>query len=316
MKPTRREHIVSSRLLSNFTDDNGVLWVYTKDKPVRPSKPESECWERDFFEFELRGRKTNNRYENWLAQIEGEAWPVLQLLIDRRRLSSGQAQSWAAFVASLFGRTRKVRAQISEAMINKLRDQTEDPKFLRDLQHWLLQRGELHYAEDLKKKVAEFRTARETPSFYHVWALPNRVRVLLGPLLERTWNTLEAPAGKSFLISDCPVITVERQGGQFLPGAGFAKKNTVVLLPLDSTHLFVASPPDFGWKQGKAYPAVVDMINRLFVQFAHRNVYTNAESDGIRTLVDSEIDTLVFGKNVFLPASSSAPTHTAQLGVE
>jgi hypothetical protein len=141
------------------------------------------------------------------------------------------------------------------------------------------------------------------------------VEVLLGPLLDRTWNTLEAPAGKSFLISDCPVITVERQGGQFLPGAGFAKKDTVVLLPLDSTHLFVASPPDFGWKLGKAYPAAVDMINRLIVQFAHRNVYANVEANGIRALVDSEIDTVVFGKNAFLPASSSAP-HTAQLGAE
>src|SRR5271157_755941 len=161
MKPTRRQHIVSSRLLSNFTDDSEVLWVYTKDRHVRPSKPERECWERDFFEFELHGRKTNNRYENWLAQIEGEAWPILQLLIERRRLSDRQARSWAEFVASLFGRTRKVRAQISEAMVNRLRGQTDDPEFLRELQYWLLQRGELHYAEDLRKKVADFRTARE-----------------------------------------------------------------------------------------------------------------------------------------------------------
>ncbi len=312
MKLTRKEHIVPRMLLSNFTDPKGVLWVYTKDRPVRPSKPENECLERDFFEFELRGRRTKNEYENWLAEIEGDARPILQLLVERRWLGAREAEIWAVFVASLFGRSRKVRAQISEAMINKLRDQTEDPEFLRELQYWLLQRGELHYAEDLKKKVAEFRTARETPSFYHVGALPNRVRVLLGPLLERTWNTLEAPAGKSFLISDCPVITLERKGGQFLPGAGFAKKDTVVLLPLDSAHLFVASPRDFGWKQGKAYPAAVDMINKLIVQFAHRNVYASVESDEITALVDSEIDTLVFGKNVFLPGSECATVDTSR----
>jgi hypothetical protein len=34
-KPTRREHIVPRLLLANFTDSNGVLWVYTKDRAAR-----------------------------------------------------------------------------------------------------------------------------------------------------------------------------------------------------------------------------------------------------------------------------------------
>ena len=41
-KATRREHIVSRLLLANFTDSNGILWVYAKEKRVRESIPESD----------------------------------------------------------------------------------------------------------------------------------------------------------------------------------------------------------------------------------------------------------------------------------
>jgi hypothetical protein len=68
-KPTRREHIVPRLLLANFTDSNGVLWVYTKDRAARESIPENECVEKDFYEFEMHGRKTNNAIENWLSRV-------------------------------------------------------------------------------------------------------------------------------------------------------------------------------------------------------------------------------------------------------
>jgi hypothetical protein len=89
-------------LLANFADSAGTLWVYSKDKPARPSIPENECVERDFYEYELNGRKTSNKYEDWLARIEGNATAALQLLTDRRRLTEREAVTWAAFVAALF----------------------------------------------------------------------------------------------------------------------------------------------------------------------------------------------------------------------
>ena len=90
-KQKRREHIVSRLLLTNFTDFNGVLWVYAKDKPVRESVPESECWERDFYEYELNGRSTKNKYEDWLAAIEANASKVLPILTSRQQFSQQDA---------------------------------------------------------------------------------------------------------------------------------------------------------------------------------------------------------------------------------
>ncbi|MGD1103856.1 MAG: DUF4238 domain-containing protein, partial [Terriglobia bacterium] len=49
-RPTRKEHIVPRLVLANFSDDDGVLWVYAKGRPVRPSVPAKECCEHDFYE--------------------------------------------------------------------------------------------------------------------------------------------------------------------------------------------------------------------------------------------------------------------------
>lgn len=84
-KLTRRQHIVPRLLLANFTDPASTLWVYSKDKPARASTPDNECLERDFYEYEFNGRKTSNKYENWLGRIESDASAVLRLLADRQQ---------------------------------------------------------------------------------------------------------------------------------------------------------------------------------------------------------------------------------------
>jgi hypothetical protein len=111
---------------------------------------------------------------------------------------------------------------------------------------------------------------------------------------------VDAPPGKSFLVSDCPVMTAELDRGRVLPGAGFGKENTAVIVPVNSGKLFVASPHDRNWMK-VATPRGVDMINLQAVQFAHRNVYANVNSLDIQSLVDTQINQIVFGQNAFLP---------------
>jgi hypothetical protein len=301
-KATRRQHIVSRLLLANFTDSNGVLWVYAKDKQVGESIPQSECWERDFYEYELNGRSTNNKYEDWLAAIEANAGRVLPMLTSRQQVSQQDAIVWSAFVASLFVRTRKVRKQISDAMVRKFKQQTEDPDFIRNMQYELLQQGELRYAGDLKREAEKLRATMDaSPSFYHVSGLRHHTASLAEAMMRKKWHTVSAPAGKCFLISDCPVMTAELQLNQVLPGAGFGKANTAVLVPMTPQKLFVASPHDRNWRV-VAESRAVDMVNLLAVRFAHRNVYASLNSADIQSLMDLEIDQIVFVQNAFLQA--------------
>jgi hypothetical protein len=305
-KLTRKEHIVPRLLLTNFGDPAGVLWVYSKNQPARRSTAENECVEKDFYEYELNGRKTNNKYEDWLARIETDASAVLRRLVNHQQLTDREVAIWAIFVAALFVRTRKVRMQISENMVREFKKKTEDPAFIRELQYELLQKGEMVYADDIKKDVDKLRAAMDaSPSFYHVSGLPQHTESLSQPLMRKRWYTIDAPPGKSFLISDCPVMTVELNGNQVTPGAGFGKDNVAVLLAVTSQKLFVAAPHDGRNWMAVATPAGVDIINRLIVSFGHRNVYANADSADTQFLVDTEINRLVFGQNVFLPSSAA-----------
>ena len=301
MKLTKKEHIIPRMLLSQFVATDGKLWVYQRGKPLRASKPENECVESKYFEFEFRGKKTNNRYENWLSQVEGNAAAVLEGIMQRRILSRQEAEIWAAFVAGLFGRTRKVKAQISNAMSQKVRQQIDNPDYVRDLQLALLKHGELHYAEDIQRNLTEIHAAMSAdPSYFFVSALPSRVRIIAPDILTRDWHTIAAPEGHSFLISDCPVVTYKVHDGRILTGVGFGDEKTIVLLPVSPNRLFVASPRHGEW------PTVfsasdMQYVNRMIVQFAHRNVYANAESEAVQRLVDTEIDAIKFGENAFVP---------------
>ena len=300
MKLTKKEHIVPRMLLSQFVAADGKLRVYQKDKPLRVSKPENECVESKYFEYEFRGKKTNNTYENWLSQVEGNAAAILEGIKQRRTLSRQEAEIWATFVAALFGRTRKVKTQVSNAM-SQMGRQQDNPDYVRDLQLALLKHGELHYAEGIQRAIREIHAAMNAdPSYFFVSALPNRIRIIAPDILARDWHTIAAPEGHSFLISDCPVVTYKVQDGRIFTGAGFGDERTIVLLPLSPNHLFVASPRNGGW------PTVfsasdMQYVNCMIVQFAHRNVYANAESENVQRLVDKEIDTTKFGENAFVP---------------
>jgi hypothetical protein len=299
---TRREHIVPASYLENFCDHNGRLYVYQQNKEIRISLPRNECHERDFYEYELPGRKTENSFEDWLASIESDAKKLLPLVLKNQQLSREQATTWACFVASLFARTRKVRAQFSSMMTQRFRTQTQDPGFVRNLQYELLQTGELRYADDLQKEIDELRAVMETSnSFYHVTGLPRKTKVLAEALLDKHWYTLCAPPGKFFVASDCPVVTVERKCNEWTPGSGFGKENVLILLPLNPTRVFLAVPAHFKVTP-MVGPSFVDSANHVVVQFAHRNVYGHMKSEETKTLVDLEINHVLFGQNAFLPS--------------
>jgi hypothetical protein len=297
---TRRQHIVTRWYLDNFCDDKGWLFVYGRNREVRKSRPMNECLERDFYEYEISGRKTGNVYENWLGRIEGEAKGVLPLILGRQQLNRNQATIWSRFVASLFVRTRKARQQMSGSVANRFRTQTQRPEFVRDLQYRFLQAGELRYAEELQREMDSLLTAmEESPSFYHVVGIPRHTEVLAEDIMQRDWHTVYAPGGHVFVTSDCPVMTMERGERAWNLGAGFARPDTVIAVPITRDALFVASPQRFPWPP-VLEPADVDWINGAVANFAQRNVYAPVHSDHLKELVDRQMNRTIFGENSFL----------------
>ena len=296
---THDQHTVPRWHLRNFTDSNGDLWRYKVNVPVKKSRPKGECCEPDFYECELlNGTTTNNTYENWFQRIENDAAVLVLEVLNRRPMGQWNAATWAVYVGSLFARSPKYRSQLSGATLEKFRDLTETPEYVRDLQHGLLQRGELVPVSELREVIARVR-GKMSPSFYHLSGLERHVSVLAEALMRKAWSIVQAPPEKFFVMSDCPVSTVELINGQDNPGVGFGKEHAAITLPLTPEHVFVASSPLIQWKE-VAEPVGVDVINRLTVQFAHQRVYANLNSPDIQALVDGHINRVVFGQNAFL----------------
>lgn len=299
---THHQHTVGQWHLREFTNSNGELFCYMRDKPVKKSRPKSECWESDFYEFEFDGKKSNNDYERWLGQIENNAAPQLPILLSGTRLDRKGCSDWASYVASLFVRSPKYRTQISGAMIRKVRQQTEEPNYIRDLQYELFKKGELVPVEKLRIETDRFvKNLEDTPAFYHVLGLKRHTASLTRALLRKKWRVVQAPPEKHFLMSDCPVSTAEVVHGSLNPGAGFGKEHTLIFVPVTPQHVFIATP---AFIEGAriAEPQFVDSLNLLTVRFAHHRVFAHANTPSIKAFVDHEIDQIVFGKNAFLAA--------------
>ena len=119
--------------------------------------------------------------------------------------------------------------------------------------------------------------------------------------MTKRWRTLQAPKGTFFVLSDCPVTTVELAPDQQKPGVGFGHALAAVILPLTPHNAFVAAPSLASWKPA-ATPRVVDSINRLTVWFGHKRVFAHANLPETKALVDEEINQIVFGLDAFLPS--------------
>ena len=300
---TREQHTVPQWHLKRFTDSGGVLWRYMPGKPVKKSRPKGECWEPDFYEYEVNGKTTNNKYERWLGRIENDAASRIEMLLSNRPVGLWDVTVWATYVASLFARSPKYRAQVSGTMIQKFREETASDDYVRNLQHGLLQKGELVSFESLREDTDRLREKMEkSPSYYHLVGLDRHVVSISEVLMRKAWWIVQAPPEKFFVMSDCPVTTVEVINGQASPGVGFGKEQALVFLPLTPRHVFAATSPLI------RYPAIgdakfVDSINHLTVQFAHKRVFANVGSTGIATLVDNHMGRIIFGQNAFIPAN-------------
>jgi hypothetical protein len=237
--------------------------------------------------------------------IENAAAPVHQALINRRQLNRRETVVWAWYVASLFLRTKKVRSQISTGMVEKFKEHTDSPDFIRDLQSDLLQAGQLVFEQDVRRLVERLRADMESsPSFHHLTSLQANTNSLVTALAAKIWHVLEAAPGKFFVISDCPVTTFEFVSGHAYAGPGFGKETTTVVMPMTPKHVFMASAATVCWKP-VGPPEAVDSTNLLTVRFGLERVCAHVNSPEVKALVDGEINRVTFGRDAFVPASQT-----------
>lgn len=119
-----------------------------------------------FLRIRLNGRSTNNKYENWLASIEGDASRVVPLPTSRQQLCQADATVWSAFVALSLPERGRSASRFLTQWSARFEQQTDDPDFILDMQYELLRQGELCYADGLREDTEKLRAAMDaSPSF-------------------------------------------------------------------------------------------------------------------------------------------------------
>jgi len=300
----RNQHIIARFYLNRFADPEKYAIVYAPGHQPRRKSTKSLCSEQDYFEYIVNGEDTQNRYENWFSKIENAAATVYDKIHEGKGLTKDGEVAWAQFVATMFLRNRKVREQIGPELTRMAEGEiyTGEGR-LREMQYELLQQGVLVHAEDLRAKVEQTLREMRSPAFAHLAGIEENVRMISTNILQKSrWFVLEAVSPSMFITSDCPVMTITLNGPGFpiTLGGGFHHPNTAIAFPLSPKKLFLAGPPEIGFKSPVLSADDVTAFNTAAVQFAHRAVYASQRNKAIQTLVDREMNTITFGKNAFV----------------
>lgn len=149
----------------------------------------------------------------------------------------------------------------------------------------------------LRKSVEKFvRSAGEVPEYFHLTNLPQSAESIAGILRRARWQVIDAQAEDKFVTSDAPVSTMELTPNQkVIFGCGFSNDTAAVVLPLTPEKTFVAFQ-----KSWEGLEPTSEGIVLATIQFAHRNVYSSFKSERLRTMVNEQINTVVFGENAFV----------------
>ena len=298
----RNSHIIPRFYLNKFADSKKHTFVYEKGRQPRRKSTRNQCSEIDYFEYEIGKEVSNNRHEMLFARIEDLAGKAYGKILRAEPLEQEQLTVWALFIATVFLRSRKVRNQVAPRIMDELKTSFLASDNLKDLQYDLFKQGHLVSEKELSAAIEKkWNQLSANPAYLQLAGIDQSACNLGVELGKKHWHTLDAPPGKVFVTSDCPVFTLKLTGGgaAFL-GYGFGQEDVAIIFPLSPRKIFVASPPTISWSKVLDVNSI-NLFNKAVIQFALKSVFSIQECEEIRNLVDSEINKITFGVNAFCP---------------
>ncbi len=294
--PTKQAHLVPRFYLNHFADRRKFVWVYQRGNEARRASTKSLLTETDFFEYNVAGETTHNKYERWLAQIEDRAAKMYWKVLASSTLGQSEAEQWSIFVATLFLRTRKWRRQ----MVMRHLAQDSETSYVADMQNELFKIGHLVSRPEIATKLEAVRSEMsKQPAFLHVRYMSESVRKIASVLLEKSWHTISSPANGQFVTSDAPVTTIRLDdSGKLFDGFGFSVPDVAVCLPIAPNKLFVASPRRFKWRTELSLEDQ-HLFNRVTTRFAEEHVIARSPDPELWARLEPELNGAVFGETAF-----------------
>jgi Protein of unknown function (DUF4238) len=302
------QHYVPKFYLKGFTGKNGILWVYERFKPKRPSKPKQEAHRTDFYTHFERGFRDESA-EAALREIESRASTIIcKLANPQYELSKEGFAHLIIFISFMFVRVPSWRDYLNKAFaaatmqsqIERAKDKT---KFYQTCAEMQQSTGKLlgMEPEDLRQFIltGEYEI-EQTSEAFSLGEMFTSGLAVMDELRYFGYEVLYAPTDKFFVTSDCPVYTLQPDGkGQATIGMGFGWPDVEVFFPLNKRACLRLKrrllPTSVFIRERR-----LQMVNDLIMATATQFLYSNENSKRLSRLFDERGCKIRAGRDAFL----------------
>jgi hypothetical protein len=312
MSKARAHHYLPIFYLKGFTSsephDNGFLYVYEQNKPIRKSKPDNEAKQRDFYAFEDEHGALRDA-EQGLSQIESQLAPVFKEIENGyHRFHPDDWYGITYFIALQWLRGPSgrdfVNGLFETIMMRLVKAAAEDEKqFIKEYEDFARHTGDdmKFSAEEMRAYVlgGQWKISQESHGYKLKQMFEGTLTV--APILRaKHWELLTSDSDQCFCTSDLPVITILPDGvhrGEM--GTGFGVPGVHVYFPVSKRYCLVLMDRAACEKR-TIPPGHVREINKFLMIGARRYVYAS-EKNGHMAEVFSRIGcNSILGKNAFM----------------
>jgi hypothetical protein len=202
--------------LQNFTDADGLIWVYDRKKRFDPRRDTPRNVANEKFLYAPGSGApdpTSDEFENWLADhIDGPASAAIGKMLDTKRpeLDRSARSKLAAYIATQDLRTPKVR----DFLLAKFQEglDREWPSVVKAALEAL---GEDASAESVAQVASQYEASVNKTIWLDFFS--EQVNKAGERLYKMPWCVLEAPEGTSFAVNDVGVLKCSRGFGNLMP---------------------------------------------------------------------------------------------------
>lgn len=303
MAQPRRHHFVQAEHIRQFVNENGTVWVYSKDGKAFEVSPEAIFWKKDLNSYETADG-LNTDFETFVTDFENETFPAVSKTIKNRSVSADDIFLLTGYLALSQIRNPSLQVGIIEHHKQVLNTTTKlEERFgdkLQDIPPFPGQEGK-SLSQLIEEGFIEFqvnnavyldRVVRMTEQTHRLFCDAYR------------WNLVISPLGR-VVISDHPLTFVHpgRDPGAYglVPGG----TNCEVAFPL-SKNLYLVGLWEREFEAVKSED-LVDELNKRQALFANRHIATGQRKNSWSELVlrhrnsgfQTKADTLDFGQGAY-----------------
>lgn len=269
MSTPKRHHILPKFFLDRFCRD-GQLWVYDRARDAyRRQPPINTAVVRDYYTAIAPSGEKNTEIESILARLEGQTKPVLEKLDRAEELTGEERGTLALFIA--FFQTRVPDFERSVSQLTGAMGKAVVRTAFADVD-----RARASLADHERKTGRSLRVTPEqmvefvASDEYTVTASRNvyllsmlKIAKELTPVFGRLdWHVLHAPRGRSFVVSDSPVVIVApaRAEPSFY-GVGILTPGAVKFVPLGAGTLLAMGDEGLGFDHRQVDKTTLRQLN-------------------------------------------------------